>query len=113
MKRLWTPAELAEEWTLRPDELALLSNKSGHTRLGFAVMLKYFGHEGRFPHAKPDVPGAVVAHIAEQVGVPSEGYLEYDWKSRSSEYHRAQIRAFLGFREATAGDSEDLSLWLS
>ncbi len=55
----------------------------------------------------------MVAHIAKQVGVLSEGYLEYDWKSRSSEYHRAQIRSFLGFREATVADSEDLSLWLS
>ena len=37
MKRLWTAEELAEHWTLDPDELALLANKTGHTRLGFAV----------------------------------------------------------------------------
>jgi hypothetical protein len=37
MKRQWDEDELAEQWTLAPDELALLANKAGPTRLGFAV----------------------------------------------------------------------------
>ncbi len=112
MKRLWTENDLAEQWTLHPDELALLANKTGHTRLGFAVLLRYFQQEGRFPQAKSDVPGAVIAYIARQVGVEPAEYLRYDWRGRSIEYHRAQIRAFLGFREATARDAENLALWL-
>jgi hypothetical protein len=42
MKRDWSADELAEHWTLLPSEQALLSNKSGATRLGFAVLLKFF-----------------------------------------------------------------------
>ena len=36
MKRQWTPEELVEQWTLLPRDLALLANKHGPTRLGFA-----------------------------------------------------------------------------
>ena len=113
MKRLWTVEELAEHWTLNPDELGLLANKAGHTRLGFAVLLKFFQCEARFPESRQEVAGGVVAHIARQVGVETQEYVRYDWDSRSIKYHRAQIREHLGFREATARDGEDLALWLS
>jgi hypothetical protein len=35
MKRNWTTEELIEDWTLLPNELALLENKTGTTRLGY------------------------------------------------------------------------------
>ncbi len=38
MKRTWTPEELLEHFTLLPDELEAVGNKSGPTRLGFAVL---------------------------------------------------------------------------
>jgi hypothetical protein len=40
MKRQWTAEELSEHWTLAPSELALLANKTGATRLSFALALK-------------------------------------------------------------------------
>lgn len=40
MKRQWRRDELADHWTFGPKELELLANKSGSTRLGFAVLLK-------------------------------------------------------------------------
>ena len=46
MKRQWTRDELADHWTLAPKELELLANKTGATRLGFAVLLKAFVFEG-------------------------------------------------------------------
>ncbi len=90
MKRLWGIDELLEHWTLLPDDVALLANKAGATRLGFAALLKAFQHDGRFPAHKGDVPGAVVAHLAQQVAVPTSAWLAYDWRGRASEYHRAQ-----------------------
>jgi hypothetical protein len=42
MKRQWETEELIEHWTLHVEELALLGNKSGATRRGFAVLLKFF-----------------------------------------------------------------------
>jgi hypothetical protein len=70
MKRQWTPDELAEHWTLHPHDLELLANKSGATRLGFALLLKYFQHAGRFPQTKADIPTASIVHIAHQLALP-------------------------------------------
>ena len=72
MKRLWDDDELTAEWTLEPDDQSLLANKTGATRLGFAALLTFFRHEGRFPASKHEVPAAVVAHLARQVGVPAD-----------------------------------------
>lgn len=54
MKRNWEVEELIEYWTLLPSELALLGSKTGAARLGFAVSLKYFQLETKFPAKKPD-----------------------------------------------------------
>ena len=113
MKRQWTREELVEHWTLAPAELALLANKAGATRLGFALLLKAFLLEGRFPRQKHELPGVVITHVAKQVDVPAELYPRYDWSGRTIEYHRAQIRAFLGFREATVQDGHELVVWLA
>ncbi len=37
----------------------------------------------------------------------------YDWSGRTIEYHRAQIRAELGFREATGDDERRMAGWLA
>ncbi|MDQ3637625.1 MAG: DUF4158 domain-containing protein [Actinomycetota bacterium] len=68
MKRSWTEEELVERWTLFPDELALIGNKTGRARLGFAVMLRFFAGEGRFPRDKHEVPVGVLRFVGEQVG---------------------------------------------
>jgi len=52
MKRHWETEELIEHWTLHVEELALLGNKTGATRRGFAVLLKFFQKEVRFPAYK-------------------------------------------------------------
>ncbi len=112
MTRQWTVDDLVEQWTLLPQELALLANKTGHTRLGFALLLKFFQQEGRFPQHKHEIPLEVITHVAKQVGVATDQFLQYDWRSRAIKYHRAQIRAFFGFREATVDDAADLAVWL-
>ena len=37
----------------------------------------------------------------------------YEWDGRTVEYHRAQVRKFLGFRECTVTDAEKLAAWLA
>lgn len=112
MKRQWTRDELADHWNLAPREFELLANKTGATRLGFAVLLKAFMLEGRFPRQMHDVPGVVVGHLADQVKVPADLYLSYEWSGRTIKYHRVQIREYLGFREATVQDGHELIDWL-
>jgi hypothetical protein len=113
MKRHWTTDELIDEWTLHPADLDLLGTKTGPGRLGFAVLLMHFRHEGRFPRHKQDVPGAVVAHLAKQVAVPPEDFLRYLWSGRTIEAHRAQIRNVDGFHVTSVADATQLAAWLS
>jgi Domain of unknown function (DUF4158) len=113
MKRDWSGEELGEHWTLMPGERELLANKTGATRLGFAVLLKFFQLEGRFPRQSQEVPSAGVEYLAGQIGVPAGEWMHYDWDSRVATYHRSQIRSQLGFRETTAEDGEVLATWLN
>lgn len=69
MKREWQAEELMEQWTLLPGEWHLVGNKHGPPRLGFAVLLKCFQYEGRFPRHPHEVPSSVVAYLAQQVGI--------------------------------------------
>ena len=104
--------ELVVYWTLLPAEAALVGGKRGPARLGFAVLLKFFQREGRFPQRSQDVSPAAIAHLAAQVGIPVAQWRAYDWDGRAIKYHRAEIRTLLGFREATLADSEALGTWL-
>ena len=56
VRREWELDDLIDCWTLDEDELRLIANKSGATRLGFALLLKYFEQEARFPRHAGDVP---------------------------------------------------------
>ncbi|GCF11937.1 hypothetical protein KDI_55010 [Dictyobacter arantiisoli] len=90
------------------EDHALLGNKTGATRLGFVALLKFFRQEGRFPQHKNEIPGIVLTFLATQVQVPSEAYLQYAWQGCTIEYHRAQIREALGFRESSVTDGEQM-----
>jgi len=113
MKRRWDPEELIDHWTLLPDELSLVGNKTGPTRLGFAILLKAFQLAGRFPNDQSDIPQTVIDYVAKQVNVTGDVFTRYDWAGRTARYHRAQIREFFGFREATVEDAEALVEWLT
>ena len=77
MKRTWTDDELLEHFTLLPDELVAVGNKSGATRLGFAVLLKCLHYEGRFPRSKSEIAPDVVQFLATQVGVDPALFTQY------------------------------------
>jgi hypothetical protein len=38
--------------------------------------MKTFMLEGRFPRQKHELPGVVIAHLAKQVDVPAEVYVQ-------------------------------------
>ncbi|WP_369266021.1 Tn3 family transposase [Streptomyces harbinensis] len=105
--------ELVEHWTLLKDEQALVSGKRGATRLGFAVLLKFYTQYGRFPRGRAELAGEAVEFVARQVQVPASELGFYDWTGRTVEYHRAQIREHLGFRECSVADAEKLTAYLA
>lgn len=90
-----------------------MGNKTGATRLGFGLLLKFFEQEGRFPRHAGEVPRAAVDYMAGQVKVDAALFSEYRWSGSTIEYHRAQVREALGFRESTRADEDVLAGWLA
>ena len=113
MKQCWSTSELAESWTLSDDEKQLSDQRTQQGRLGLAVLLKFFQVEGRFPHYHKEVPMPAVGYVAEQLEVLPAVWFDYPLKGRSGSRDREQLRAFLGFRQATVDDMEPIRLWLS
>jgi hypothetical protein len=63
--------ELIERWTVLDDERKLIAGKRGPTRLGFAVLLKFFTQHGRFPPGRSELPDEAIDFVARQVKVPA------------------------------------------
>lgn len=112
MKQDWSEEELIEHWMLEPQDYQLLANRTGTTRLGFAIQLKYFQLEAQFPNTSAEIPTTVVDFLAKQLQMVARIFSEYDLQSRSATYHRQQIREKFGFREATVLDQEAAINWL-
>ncbi|MBV9966407.1 MAG: DUF4158 domain-containing protein [Alphaproteobacteria bacterium] len=70
--------DVDERWALHGADRTLLGNKTGATRLGFAILLKMFQVNGRFPYRLEEVPVAAVEAIASQIEVPAEAWRTYD-----------------------------------
>jgi len=98
---------------LLDDEQELLAGKRGPTRLGFALLLKFYTRLGRFPRGRGELPDEAVAFVARQVGVDPAEVGFYEWSGSTIAYHRAQIRAHLGFRECSVADADKLAEWLA
>ncbi|CAM5539461.1 Tn3 family transposase (plasmid) [Streptomyces viridifaciens] len=105
--------ELVEHWTVLDDELELVAGKRGGTRLGFALLLKFYTRHGRFPRGRVDFPDEVVGFVARQMRVSAADFDSYQWSGSTIEYHRSQIREHLGFRACSVQDAEKLTAWLA
>src|SRR3954464_5797954 len=102
----------AEALMLTPADQALVVTKNSANRLGFAVLLLFYRTHGRFPKTPTDIDKGIVEQVARQLGVELDDHSWYDTTTRTWKRHRAEIRALLGFREATVADAELLESWL-
>lgn len=109
----WSLDDLVTSWTLVGSDQSLLGNKTGATRLGFALMLKFFEREARFPSGSSEFAPETVSFVARQVGVPASDLGGYVWDGRTSSDHRVQIRNSFGFRICTRADELALIGWLT
>jgi hypothetical protein len=112
MRPEWEPEELVACWTLVDADWELVANKAGATRLGFALLLKFFELEAHFPRDRGELPRAAADYVAGQVGVAPAALAGYDWAGRSIKYQRARVREALGFRESTVADERRWARWL-
>ncbi len=112
MKPLWSAEVLAEHWTLSPKEITLISNRTPRNRVGLALQLKVYQHDGRFPRRTTHVSPTVLSYLAEQLNVSPGDLVGYRFTSRTGRYHRREILRFLGLGVATANDRRRLKNWL-
>ncbi|WP_443077932.1 DUF4158 domain-containing protein [Streptomyces sp. NBC_01450] len=61
---------VVDHLTLSGDEAGWLRNKTGATRLGFAVQLKFLTWRGRFPKMRLELPPDAVEHVANRWASP-------------------------------------------
>jgi Domain of unknown function (DUF4158) len=113
MQQDLTLDELASSWTLVAPDWDSIGNKTGATRLGFSLVLKFFEREARFPSGPSELPEAAVGFVARQVHVDPAELADYGWGDRSGRAHRSQIRESFGFRVYTRTDEDDLIEWLA
>jgi len=99
-----------DAWTLSAAERDLSNARSDANRLDFALLLKFFQSAGRFPHATSAIGSALIAEVAQQLGVDpgTVGAMS----ARTTERARAEISSLCGLREATVNDAERLTEWL-
>jgi TnpA family transposase len=105
-------ASAVEAWVLTFADQTLVMTKNSANRLGFAVLLLFYRANGRFPKKPTEIDDETVARVARQLGAELEDRDWHDTTSRTWKRHRAEIRAWLGFREATVADAELLEAWL-
>src|SRR3954447_11407715 len=103
---------LPDRWTLTPADHALVAVKGRANRLSFAVLLLFFREHGRFPLDGSEIDRRMVGEVAQQIHVPAPADDALNLSGRTTERHRAEIRALFGYREATVADAAALEDWL-
>lgn len=98
---------------LDEDELDQLSGRRGATKLGFALLLRFYAVHGRFPTGRAEIPDQAVAYVARLVDVSAPELGLYEWDGRTIKAHRADIRKYFGFRECSLADADKAADWLA
>ena len=68
MQRDWSADELGAQWSLRPEDTALLAGMVDAGKLGFAAQLASWRQNGRFPAEEADIAPAVIAPLPARLG---------------------------------------------
>jgi TnpA family transposase len=100
-------------FTLDSEEIILAQSKhTAENKLAFAVMLKFFQTEGRYPTKKDVIHQSMSYSLSIQLNCYNINLDNYDWNSRTAERFRQEIRLLLRYRKATVADSKKLIDWL-
>ncbi|MBF0374933.1 MAG: Tn3 family transposase [Alphaproteobacteria bacterium] len=112
MKRLWSVEELVEHWSLGDGDADLLAGKHASGRLRFAAQIAFYRFHGRFPNRLDELAPAVIAHLADQIGMAGATLDDYDWTRRTGRRHRREILEALGVRPFDGAAEVAFREWL-
>ena len=100
-------------YNLSDDELILAKTKNtDKNRLGFAVLLKYFQLESRYPKHIKFIDPLMLNTIANQLNILPSMINQFDWEGRSTKRFRQEVRELLGYRKVASNDMHDFKVWL-
>ena len=108
------PAEFEAEsldrfFTLSGADLAEVRRRHGdENRLGWSLQLCGLRMLGFCPDEVTTAPPAAVGFVARQVGVDPGVLAGYGSRAQTRTEHVNQVKAYLGFRSATAADLEEV-----
>jgi TnpA family transposase len=113
MRQSWSEEELAEHWSLLPDERRLLGKKINKNRLIFAMMLKFFQYTGRFPEDLATFPKIIINNLAKQLKLTVDDSANNSvLDEQLVRKYKLIIRKFLNFKAADSNDVEQIQRWL-
>ncbi len=99
--------------TLDTEEMEFVKiNSAEKNRLTFAMMLKFFQMNGRYPTKKDAIEPMILYSLANQLKTSPSLFEPAHLENRTAERFRKKIRNFLGYKLATLSDSEKLIIWL-
>jgi len=97
---------------LDADELKLVQKKhTGINRLAFAVMLKFFQLELRYPQKNEVIAQELIDCLSNQLGTNAT-VENFNWEGRSAERFHLEIRKWMGIKKATIANGKQLLAWL-
>ena len=92
-------AELARHYVLADDDMELIrAKRRGMNRLGFAVQLCLFRYPGQGLGPGDQPPAAMIAFVADQVGVPPEAFADYAHRDQTRREHAAELQVAFRLR---------------
>jgi len=97
-------------WVLTDEEIAFIhakfaDNRYAKNKLAFAIMLKYFLENYRYPNNDNGVSSKNIKFIAEQLESSTFNNLhDFNWSSRTVSRYKQAIRDYLGYREPSEQD---------
>jgi len=98
---------------LDSEELAFIQSKaSARNQLAFAVMLKFFQREGRYPIRADVFHNMMLEDLAAQLNCGGAHVDDFNWTGRTAKRFRQEIRTLLDYNEPSAADRDRLICWL-
>lgn len=102
-----------DDFSLDSEELSLAKSKyTSKNKLAFAVMLKFFRLEGRYPSNEDVIPEILTTCLADQLGLQSINLDRFDWEGATAKRFRHEVRQSHSHKKATKRDSLRLMNWL-
>ena len=99
------PAEMARHYVLGAEDLALIRTKRRSiNRLGFAVQLCLLRYPGLGMGPAEQPPEAMIAFVANQLGVPSAVFADYAQRDQTRREHAVELQRYLSLRSFGLAD---------